>query len=211
MKKLIVFMFIFVVTLTGCSNDEQASDGATSGQVGSTLEYKEFAITLDDVYYANYPHDGIELNFDNYLAADFSIENISNDSVVAKTLTNFTVTDGEDNLSRVMIDENRKVFNANLMPGDVFEITLVFPVMKSDSYTIEYSYGANASQENVLSWDATLESTKQRKVEETIEHRDPVEVVKDFLLGDGSKKIAFDGMPKTEEEASETSEVTSNE
>ncbi len=227
MKKVLLLIISFSLILVGCGQDDttDTSVSETAGTVGTALSYEEFTISLDDAYYANFPHDGIDLNFDRYLAADLTIENSSNDAVVAKTLTNFTIVDDNDNLSRVMIDENKKKFSSNLMPGETFEITLVFPVMNSDEYTLYYSYGATTGQEDVLSWTFSLENVKAKKVENTIEHRDVVDVVKTFLFGDGSKEIAFEGKPASEsseaddetaasekasEKSEEVSEVTNN-
>lgn len=206
MKRIMFLIIAFSVVLTGCGSDSEITETSTSGSVGSALTYNEFTISLDDAYYANFPHDGIDLNFDRYLAADFTITNSSDEAAVAKTLTNFTVLDDSDNLSRVMIDENRKKFSSNLMPNDSFEITLVFPVMESEQYTINYSYGATENQEDVLSWTFDLETTKHKEVDNSVEHRDVVDVVKTFLFGDGSNEIEFEYKP-----ASEKSEATSEE
>lgn len=214
MKRILLVVFSLAFVLVGCGNndDTQAKSDDKTGAIGSELTYQEFSITLDDAYYAKFPHDGIEINFDKYLAADFTIENSSKDPVVAKTLTNFTVIDDNDNMSRVMIDENKKKFNASLMPGEKFEITLVFPVMESEAYTIYYSYGAKQKNENVLSWKVKIGGRKSQTVEETIEHREVEDVVDSFLLADGSNKIEFDANPKSEaNHESEKSEVNSDE
>ncbi len=225
MKKVLLLIISFSLVLAGCGSDDSAevSVSETAGTVGTALSYEEFTISLDDAYYANFPHDGIDLNFDRYLAADVTIENSSNDAAVAKALMNFTIVDENDNLSRVMIDENKKKFSSNLMPGEEFEITVVFPVMNSDEYTLNYSYGATSNQEDVLSWTFSLENVKAKKVENTIEHRDVGDVVKTFLFGDGSKEIAFEGNPASEsseakdeakaseaKESNQTSEVKNN-
>lgn len=219
MKKIMFLIIAFSVGLAGCASDTDVTETSTTGTLGSELTYNEFAISLDDAYYSNFPHDGIEINFDRYLAADFTITNTSNDTAVAKTLTNFTVVDDSDNLSRVMIDENKKKFSSNLMSGDSFEITLVFPVMVSDEYTINYSYGASDAKEDVLSWTFSLDSTKHEEVDKSVEHRDIGDVVKTFLIGDGSNQIAFEYKPaseeksdvKSDEESEVASEVTDNE
>lgn len=207
MKKILLLIISFSVVLVGCGNDQEITETDTSGTIGSALTYNEFTISLDDAYYSNFAHDGIEINFDRYLAADFTITNSGSDATVAKALTNFTVVDKEDNLSRVMIDENRKKFSSNLMPGESFEITVVFPVQESDEYTIYYSYGATTAQENVLSWTFDLENKKYQEVEKTVEHRDVVDVVKTFLFGDGSNEIAFEYKPASDKD--ETSSVKS--
>lgn len=218
MKKVLFLVISFSLILAGCSDTPEPVENGTEGSIGTELSYGDFNISLDDAYYANFPHDGIELNFDRYLAADFTITNISDEAVVAKALTSFTVVDDSDNLSRVMIDENLKKFSSNLMPGDSFEITVVFPVMNSDQYTIYYSAGATTAQENVLSWTFSLENTKAKDVELTVEHREVADVVKTFLLQDGSSRIEFEYKPASDDsEASSevsseaTSEVTANE
>lgn len=207
MKKVLVIIS-FLVILAGCSQEPVVTESATEGSIGSVLSYENFDISLEDAYYSNFPHDGIEIEFDRYLAADFKITNTSNDSVVAKTLTNFTVVDENDNLSRVMIDENRKKFSSNLFPGDSFEITLVFPVMKASEYTIYYSAGASVDKENVLSWTFSLDNTKAKDVDKTVEHRDVGDVVKSFLIQDGSNKIEFEYKPASDDSEA-TSETTS--
>lgn len=222
MKKILLLIISFTAILAGCSDNssEDVVEADMAGEIGSALSYNEFTISLDDAYYANFPHDGIEINFDRYLAADFTITNSSNEAVVAKTLTNFTVVDDKDNLSRVMIDENRKKFSSNLMPGDSFEITLVFPVMVSDEYTINYSYGITEGKEDVLSWTFPIDRKKHEEVDKSVEHRNVDDVVKSFLFGDGSNQIEFEYKPAkektsdettSEETTSEVSEVTANE
>lgn len=219
MKRILFIMLAFGTVLTGCSSDSEdatktevsTSSETSTGDVGSSLTYKEFTITLNDAYYADFPHDEIELNFDKYLAADFSILNSSDEPAVAKTLNNFTVVDDNENLSRVMIDENKKKFSSSLMAGDVFDITLVFPIKSAEEYTINYSYGVTSSNEDVLSWTFNAPKTRAREVEETIEHRNVEDVVKTFLFGDGSKQIEFDADPKSDESevSSEDSEASS--
>lgn len=216
MKKILALIISLSVVLVGCGTETEPTETATTGTIGSALTYNEFTISLDDAYYANYPHDGIELNFDRYLAADFTITNSSDKSTIAKTLTRFTVVDQNKNLSRVMIDENRKKFSSNLMPGDSFKITLVFPVNLSDKYTIYYSNGATTNQENVLSWTFDVKDGYDKDVDKTVQHRDVTDVLKTFLLGDGSKEIGFEYKPASEEKTSEassekSSEVTANE
>lgn len=219
MKKILALIISLSVVLVGCGTETEITETATTGTIGSALTYNEFTISLDDAYYANYPHDGIKLNFDRYLAADFTITNSSDESTIAKTLTHFTVVDQKGNLSRVMIDENRKKFSSNLMPGDSFKITLVFPVNLSDEYTINYSYGATTNKENVLSWTFNVKTGSNKKVDKTVQHRDVKDVLKTFLIGDGSNEIDFEYKPaekkaseKTSEVKSEkTSEVTANE
>lgn len=209
MKKILFLIISFSLILAGCGNKVEEVTVGNEGSIGTALEYEQFTIKLDDAYYANFPHDGIELNFDRYLAADFTITNSGDAPTVAKTLMNFTVTDSNDNLSRVMIDENRKKFSSNLNKGDSFDITLVFPVMNSDEYTINYSYGITKTQEDVLSWTFDLGSKKQQEVENTVEHRDVGKTVKTFLFGDGSNQIAFEYKPASEK--SETGSETSSE
>lgn len=211
MKKLLLLLTSVSIILTGCGSSDEVVETATSGPIGTELTYEEFTISLDDAYYSNFPHDGIDLTFDRYLAADFTFTNSSDEAAVAKALMNFTVVDDEDNLSRVMIDENRKKFSSNLMPGDEFEITVVFPVMESDEYTIYYSYGAAANQEDVLSWTFSLNNTKAKEVDKTVEHRDVVDVVKTFLFGDGSNEIAFEYKPASDESEAKTSEAKQSE
>lgn len=214
MKKILLLIISFSVVLAGCGNDQEITETETSGTIGSALTYNEFTISLDDAYYSNFPHDGIEINFERYLAADLTITNSSNDAVVAKTLTNFTVIDNEDNVSRVMLDENRKKFSSNLMPGESFEITLVFPVNESSEYTLSYSYGPTVSQEDVLTWTFDLQNKKYQSVDKTVEHRKVDDVVKTFLFGDGSNEIEFEYKPASKDQAasevsSEASEVQS--
>ncbi len=210
MKKVLLLIVSFSLLLVGCGGEQEPIETDTAGGIGSALSYEEFTISLDDAYYSNFPHDGIEITFDKYLAADFTITNSSNDPVVARALTNFTVVDENDNLSRVMLDENRKKFSANLMPGDSFEITLVFPVMDSSEYTIYYSYGATTNKEDVLSWTFNLDGIKYQEVEKTVEHREVEDVVDTFLIGDGSKEIEFEYKPATEKsEVDVNSEIAS--
>lgn len=209
MKKILFLIISFSLVLSGCGSKVEEVTAGTEGAIGTALEYEEFTIKLDDAYYTNFPHDGIDLNFDRYLAADFTITNSGDAPTVAKTLTNFTVTDNNNNLSRVMIDENRKKFSSNLNSGDSFDITLVFPVNDANEYTINYSYGVTASQEDVLSWTVDLGNKKQEEVENTVEHRDVGETVKTFLFGDGSNQIAFEYKPASEK--SETGSETGSE
>lgn len=218
MKKILLLIMSFSIILVGCGKTTEPVNENTSGSIGDELTYEEFDIKLDDAYYSNFPHDGIEIKFDRYLAADFIITNNSDETTVAKALTSFTVVDDNGKLSRVMVDENRKKFSANLMPGESFEITVVFPVMDSSSYTIYYSYGATTNKENVLSWTFDLDNKKYEEVEKTVEHRDVKDVVETFLLGDGSNETEFEYKPasndeeedsQSEDELEETSEVSS--
>ncbi len=205
MKKVLLLIVSFSLVLSGCgSQSDEQVETSTEGTIGSALTYEGLTISLDNAYYANFPHDGIEINFDRYLAADLTITNDGSDATVAKTLTNFTVVDENENLSRVMIDENKKKFSSNLMPGDSFEITLVFPVMDSTEFTMYYSAGASTAQENVLSWTFEVNDGRLHDVPLQAKHRDVGETVKTFLFGDGSNQIAWEY-----QKASETSEKTS--
>lgn len=191
MKKLLMVLVSIVFIVSGCSDKHE--EVPTSGTIGSTLSYEDFSIKLNDVYYGDFSQNGVDIAFDNYLATDLVVENISDDQQMFKALRSFTVTDDDQNVSKVMIDENRKQYSKGLLAGDEFAITLVFPVNNSNLYELHYSPGKTVSKNNVLSWQFSAPNPQTKKVEPTIEHRNEEDVASEFLLNDGSKNIEFTG------------------
>lgn len=198
MLKRIGVIITILLLVSGCSDNPTENVDLASGNIGSTLNYGNLDITLEDVYYAQFDQEDVELSFDYYLATDLSVENVGNDQEMFNALKTFTVTDDKDSESSVMIDENRKKFSKGLMSGDTFKITLVFPVNSSYLYELHYSPGKSIKKEDVINWQFSAPSKELKPVEQTIDHRDEAEVASEFFLHDGSNNIEFNGDDKEE-------------
>ncbi len=162
MKKILI-LFVPLFFLTGCSSQEEA-------QVGSSVELKDYNITVTDYYYADFFKDEEELplEFDDYLAVDLKFANTSDEDIVIKTLNSFSLDDGSSQRRHVLIDENDKVFRTTLSPLEEGSITIVFPIDVNDTYTLYYS--ESAKDEDSITWTLDNNNLERKKVEPTLEH-----------------------------------------
>lgn len=166
MKKIIGLLLISILMLAGCSTK------SVQAEVNVPYNYNDkVECTLTDYYYGDYRVDEeMDLNFDKYLAVDLSFTNTTNQTLSITTLNNFSLADNSSTRRHVLIDENKKDFKDDLPAGETWNITLVFPVNESDSYTLYYSKSAKEKNEDIVSWELSANNLATKDVDLTTEH-----------------------------------------
>ncbi len=166
MKKIkrIIPLLVMGIALTGCGKNVEKLE------VGQTYTGNELAVKIVDSYVADYVvPEGLELDFDKYLAVDVEFENITEEIQHAQTLLKFELKD-KTGRKDIVIDENDKKFAHEIAPGEKWSITLTFAVDNSDEYELYYSEGFKADSEDVSYWTIKDEGLEKRKVKPSLEH-----------------------------------------
>ncbi len=165
--KKIIPVLILMFILTGCSKEDNTLE------IGETYKGETFAVTIKDSYEADVAvPEGLELQFDKYVAVDVEFENLTDKEQQAQTMLNFELKDNNKKHD-ITIDENDKKFAKKIAPHDTWDITLVFAVDNANSYQLYYSEGFKTEKEDKAIWQIDGSNLEKKKVEKTLDHNKP--------------------------------------
>lgn len=134
--------------------------------VGETLKTDKFDIIAKDAYYADYKfNEDLDFDFDKYLAIDLNIKNNTKKEEKFSALNQTKIMDKEEKFKLLLVDENHKKLGKNLKPNESWDVTIVYPVMESDTYYFYYqdTRQTKDSKNNSIKIDGNSLQTKKVK------------------------------------------------
>lgn len=186
MKRYITLLILLVSVLTGCGSKTVDKVYGLNEQA----VYEDLGVQINDAFYTKYTLEA-PLNFDKYLTLDLTVQNKSEDEMSLNFLPMFDVVDDDGRQVGSMIDENEKVFTANLLPEQYYDISLVFGVNDSSSYQVYYNSGLKKKDEKRLHFDITLPTLELKDPIYQLVHRDPGESFNSFFLQKDNDQIKY--------------------
>lgn len=134
---LAVILVIAIIFIISSSNDEVINNESLIS-TDQVLKTENYDVEVLDYYQADYFYDEASI-FDMYLGVELEVTNTSSEPQKFSAMTNLRLEDSSGELHQPLIDENYKIFGADLEPGDSFYLPVSFAVDESDEYALYFN------------------------------------------------------------------------